>query len=103
MLDEKSREIERLVYPWSEPFTPGDPLTSCAAIPPETWSDGNADGRWDTWRIRLGPDKDGECSIEYRIDTKLTGEPDWIFTKGFLESQDNHESIHASIVARRGF
>src|SRR5262249_17974338 len=65
------RERERVLFPWSEPFEGGDPITDCAAIFPERWLDMNGDGRWDTWLRRLGPDGSGECRVEYRVDTTL--------------------------------
>ena len=93
------RETDRLLYPWSMPFTPGDPVSSCGAIHPQWWMDRNDDGRWDTWLVGVGPDKDGECGYEYRVDTTLSGKPDWTFTKPFLKK----EEAMALIKARRGF
>lgn len=91
-------ERERMVAPWSEPFE-GDPLTDCAATPPEHWVDANQDGRWDTWKRRLGPDRDGRCTVEYQADTNLDGKPDWRFVLGPWE----HEKGWAMLKARRGF
>ncbi len=99
VLDDAFRERERLLFSWSEPFEVGDPITECASIFPERWLDMNGDGRWDTWLKRIGPDSSGRCRVEYRVDTTLTGQPDWTFTRDFSE----HEEAQAAMVARRGF
>jgi hypothetical protein len=89
----------RLVYPWSEPWTQGDPVTSCAAIPPETWEDRNGDSIWDTWLYRVGPDRAGQCSIEYRIDLTHDGRADWRFVSAF----GNYAEGERRIRTRRNF
>ena len=99
LFDATFRERERLLFRWSEPFEIGDPITDCAAIFPERWLDMNGDGRWDTWLMRLGPDASGHCRVEYRVDTTLSGAPDWTFVREFSEYDDAHRAI----VARRGF
>jgi hypothetical protein len=90
---------ERILYPWSEPYEPGDPITSCAAIPPEVWQDWNSDGTWDTWLRRVGPDQRGDCSTEYQVDLTNDGRPDWKFISPYTGS----EEARRQIVARRGF
>lgn len=90
---------ERLVFSWSEPFVNGDPMTECAAIVPETWQDANGDGRWDTWLYRVGPDSEGNCRVEYRVDTKGCGSPDWTFSVPYAE----YEKAKQMMVDRRGF
>ena len=98
-LDPTFRETERLLYPWSEPYEQGDPMTFCASLVPERWLDANHDGRWDTWLLKLGPDASGECGLEFRVDTMLKGQPDWVFTRRGQEVQ----KAWAVIEARRGF
>jgi hypothetical protein len=92
-------ERERFLFPWSEPFEHGDPLTECAAILPEHWLDLNSDGRWDTWLKRLGPDGAGRCSVQYLVDTDLDGRSDWTFVLRFSE----YDKGTAMMKARRGF
>jgi hypothetical protein len=99
VLDETLKEREQILFSWSEPFEARDPATDCAAIFPEHWLDANRDGRWDTWLRRIGPDASGHCRVEYRVDTTLSGKPDWTFTR----NSDDYEAAHAAIVARRGF
>lgn len=99
VLDGTFKERERFLFSWSEPFEVGDPITGCAAIFPEQWQDRNRDGRWDTWLRRIGPDGSGHCRVEYRVDTTLSGRPDWTFTRDFGE----YEEARAAMVARRGF
>lgn len=99
VLDRTFRERERVFFSWSEPFDVGDPITDCAAIFPERWQDVNHDGHWDTWLRRLGPDASGHCRVEYRVDTTLSGRPDWTFTLDYSD----YEEAHAAMVARRGF
>jgi hypothetical protein len=93
------KPVERLVYSWAEPFEQGDPITSCAAIPPARWQDRNHDGQWDTWLLRTGPDDSGECGIEYRVDTTGRGEPDWTFSLPYGQYRHADELIKK----RRGF
>jgi hypothetical protein len=90
---------ERLVFSWSKPFVSGDPITDCAAIFPESWQDRNGDGRWDTWIYRVGPDSTGHCKVEYRVDTKGLGRPDWIFTLPYGQ----YKKADAMMQERRGF
>ena len=90
---------DRLLFPWSEPFVNGDPLTECAAIFPESWQDRNGDGRWDTWLYRVGPDSAGHCQIEYRVDTRGSGRPDWVFRL----PHGQYEKAEAMMLERRGF
>lgn len=90
---------ERLLFSWSDPFVNGDPLTDCAAIFPESWQDRNGDGRWDTWLYRVGPDAAGHCQVEYRIDTKGSGRPDWVFRLPYGQ----YGKANAMIRERRGF
>ena len=90
---------ERILFPWSEPFVRGEPITSCAAIMPERWQDRNGDGRWDTWLRRVGPDGSGECHVEYLVDTLGSGKPDW----SFVMSYRDFEKADAMIKERRGF
>jgi hypothetical protein len=59
----------------------------------------NGDGRWDTWLRRVGPDESGRCRVEYRVDTKLTGTPDWVFVLDFADYEKGDEMMKA----RRGF
>jgi hypothetical protein len=90
---------ERILYKWSEPYEPGDPATSCAAILPEIWQDWNGDGKWDTWLFRTGPAARGDCSVEYRIDLTQDGKADW----RFVSPHGEYASARTRIVARRGF
>lgn len=90
---------ERVLFPWSEPYEPGDPVSSCAAILPEVWQDWDGDGNWDTWLYRVGPDRQGECSVEYRVDLSGDGRPDWRFIRRYGE----YEQARSKIVTRRGF
>jgi hypothetical protein len=90
---------ERLVFSWSEPFLNGDPTTVCAAIFPETWQDWDGDGRWDTWLYRVGPRSGDNCQVEYRVDTKGRGVPDWVFTVPYGE----YKKAKQMMVDRRGF
>jgi hypothetical protein len=99
VLDTATRPRERILFTWSEPYTESDPATECAAIFPERWLDMNGDGRWDTWMRRTGPDWSGHCSVEYQVDTKGTGAPDWTFVLGFSE----YEKANQMMKARRGF
>jgi hypothetical protein len=89
----------RALYSWSEPFENVDPLTSCAAIVPERWQDRNADGRWDTWEKRIGPDASGECSIRYEIASANSTKPQWSFTLPF----GDHKKAEARMRQLRGF
>ena len=91
--------VEHSVYSWSEPYAQGDPLTSCAAIPPARWQDRNHDGRWDTWLERTAPDVAGECGIEYRVDTTGRGVPDWTFSLPYGQQGRANDLIKS----RRGF
>ncbi|HEX8169257.1 MAG TPA: hypothetical protein VF824_01815 [Thermoanaerobaculia bacterium] len=90
---------ERILFKWSDPYEPGDPTTSCAAIPSEVWQDRNRDGKWDTWLFRTSPNAHGDCSIEYRVDLTNDGHPDWQFTSAF----GKYEEARAGIVRRRGY
>ena len=94
-----SRPFERIVFPWSEPYEGGDPMTSCASIFPELWQDRNGDGKWDTWAKRVGPDADGECRVRYEVDTSGSGKPDWVFVADLRD----YEKASQAIIARRGF
>jgi hypothetical protein len=89
----------RQIYPWAEPFVNGDPMTDCAAICPESWQDRNGDGRWDTWIYRVGPDGAGQCQVEYRVDSKGAGQPDWVFRL----PAGQFEKANLMIKERRGF
>ena len=89
----------RIIYSWREPYEQGDPVTSCAAVLPETWQDWNADGRWDTWTYRVGPNPTGECAVEYRVDLNADERSDWRFVSPFGAYQHARQVI----VARRGF
>ncbi len=93
------RYPERILFPWSDPYTPGDPITECAAIFPQVWQDRNGDGRWDTWLRRVGPDSKSRCRIEYQVDTTLTGTPDWTFVLNY----GDYKKADAMMKARRGF
>lgn len=94
--------VERLVNTF---FFPGRSLMSreipCprAAILPEVWQDWDGDGNWDTWLYRVGPDRQGECSVEYRVDLSGDGRPDWRFIRRYGE----YEQARSKIVTRRGF
>jgi hypothetical protein len=99
ILDAASHARERILFPWSEPYQPGDAATQCATIFPEHWLDMNGDGRWDTWLRRTGPDQNGRCRVEYQVDTKLAGTPDWVFVLDFGE----YDKGNAMMKARRGF
>ena len=90
---------ERILYTWTEPYEAGDPITSCAAIPPEVWQDRNDDGKWDTWLLRVGPDNQGNCSTEYRVDLTNDGRADWTF----ISPHGAHEQARRQIETRRGF
>ena len=94
----------RLRYAWSTPFVEdGHFLTALAegeGGPVEAWHDQNADGLWDTWTKKHNPDSSGGCSIEYMIDTKGTGKPDWVFVRA---SQTPGQEAWDAIRARRGF
>jgi hypothetical protein len=89
----------RILYPWSEPWREGDPITSCAAIPPEVLQDRNGDGTWDTWLYRVGPDSSGQCSVEYRIDLTNDGRADWRFVSAYGQYGEADRRIHT----RRNF
>ena len=89
----------RFVYTWGEPYEQGDPVTSCAAIQPEIWQDLNGDGNWDTWLYRVGPDRSGECSVEYRVDLTNDGKPDW----RFISAHGEHELARSRLLSCRGF
>jgi hypothetical protein len=97
--DGRRTDRVRIRYSWREPFEPGDPTTSCAAVLPETWQDWNADGRWDTWTYPIGPDRAGECAVEYRVDLNADQRPDWRFVSPFGSSQRARKMI----LARRRF
>lgn len=90
---------DRILFPWSDPYVPGDPMTTCGAIFPEVWQDRNGDGTWDTWLRRVGPDAAGDCKVEYRVDTKGTGQPDWMFVMAYKDFKKADELMKA----RRGF
>jgi len=90
---------ERWLFSWSDPYTEGDPITECAAIFPERWQDCNGDGKWDTWLFKIGPDSSGKCKIQYRVDTKLSGKPDWVF----MAEYGDYEKTRQMIIERRGF
>jgi hypothetical protein len=89
----------RILYSWSEPYEQGDPIGSCSSTLPEAWQDWNGDGRWDTWTYRVGPDRAGECSVEYRVDLNNDERPDWRFVSRFGDWDRAHEAIKR----RRGF
>jgi hypothetical protein len=99
MSDRSRNDRMRVIYSWSEPYEQGDPITSCAAVLPETWQDWNADGRWDTWTYRVGPDRAGECSVEYRVDLNGDERSDWRFVSAFHSS----DRARQRIVDHRGF
>ena len=90
---------ERILFPWSAPFAAGDPATECGAIFPEVWQDRKGDGRWDTWLKKVGPDASGHCQVQYLVDTKGSGKPDWIFVMNYGDYKRADEAIKA----RRGF
>jgi hypothetical protein len=90
---------ERAVYSLSQPFVNGFASSDCGAIPPELWQDRNGDGLWDTWIYRVAPDSTGHCQVEYRVDTKMSGRPDWVFILPYGQ----HELADAMIKERRGF
>jgi hypothetical protein len=90
---------ERILFPWSQPFVNGDPITDCAAIFPEVWQDRGGHGRWDTWLKKVGPDSNGNCQVKYLVDTKGTGKPDWTFVMNYGDYKKADEAIKA----RRGF
>jgi hypothetical protein len=92
---------ERILYRWSAPFGRGEGWQSCVVIPPERWQDRNNDGRWDTWLRRVGPDTRGECSVEYLVDTKGTGQPGWSFVVAY--GAEKQQQADALVAARRGF
>jgi hypothetical protein len=89
---------DRFVYSWREPYEKGDPNGTCGG-PPEIWEDRNGDGRWDTWMYRVGPDRSGQCSTEYRLDLNNDERPDWRFVSGPGEWTNAHKLIKQ----RRGF
>jgi hypothetical protein len=90
---------ERFLYTWGAPYEVGDPIASCAAIPPEVWEDADGDGEWDIWRRRVGPDQRGECATEYRVDLDRDGRADWRFISGYGAGED----VRRKIVDRRGY
>lgn len=90
---------ERLVFSWSEPFVNRDPISDCGAIWPEMWQDRNGDGRCDTWLYRVGPDSAGRCQVEYRVDTKGTGRPDFVFRLPYGQ----REKADTMMRERRGY
>jgi hypothetical protein len=96
--DGKTRR-QRLVFTWSKPFRNRHWVTGCDAIFPESWNDLNGDGLWDTWIYRVGPDATGTCQVEYRVDTKNSGRPDWVFRLPYGE----YKKANAMMIARRGF
>lgn len=98
-IDGRRTTHERILFKWSEPYERGDPTTLCSAILPEVWQDWNGDGKWDTWLFRAGPNAQGECSVEYRVDLTNDGKPDW----RFFSRHGEHEKARTRVVARRGF
>jgi hypothetical protein len=97
--DDGKTQRERLVFTWSKPFRNRHWVTGCEAIFPESWEDRNGDGRWDTWIYRVGPDPRGECQVEYRVDTKNSGRPDWVFRL----PDGEYKKANAMMIERRGF
>jgi hypothetical protein len=95
-------EVERLIFPWSDPFVNAHNFSSlddCAAIFPAVWQDRDRNGEWDTWRFRVGPNAAGNCQVEYRVDSTGDGAADFVF----VAAGSDYEASEARIKARRGF
>ena len=86
----------RVKYTWNDPYKGiVDGICVLAGVP--VLEDRDFDGRWDTWTVNLGPDDDGNCIYEFKVDTSGDGKPDWRFTS--VDSVKAYQDIRD----RRGF
>jgi hypothetical protein len=89
----------RVLFRWSQPYRPGDPV-DCTGAPPEVWRDDDGDGRWDVWIKRVKSEKDN-CINEYSVDVTGDGVRDVSFRLPWSQSKEAETKINALRGARQ--